>query len=130
MDQLETARRALSAPALPGVVGVNQNTVDNALALANRTNHPSFVLTGETDTVEFDLSALELFWQEGARLGPTVAVIARDEDRVPCSQETFVATDPPAFAVRKVNRVEIGAAGVYAVRHPTALGANRTNERQ
>ena len=44
MYQLEPARRALPAPTVATVVRVDKNAVDHALAFADRTDHPSFLL--------------------------------------------------------------------------------------
>ena len=79
--KLEPARRALAAPTIAAIFGVNKNAVDYALAFADLTDHPSFLLARKTHAVELYISAFEFLGQEDPVLRP-VRAVASDENRV------------------------------------------------
>jgi hypothetical protein len=60
MNKLRTAGSSLSSPGSSGVIGVNKNTVDNAIVSADGTDHPTFLLTRKPHAIEFNHCTLKL----------------------------------------------------------------------
>src|SRR6185369_321269 len=100
MYQLNVTRRPLPAPGRAAVVSVNKDAVDDALLLADRSDHPAFLLAREAHAVQLDIGAFELFRSENSRLRPTRAV-ASDKDRIACQEKA-------CFLVTKVDVVYAG----------------------
>src|SRR5882672_7957562 len=90
MNQLQPARRALALPRLATIVCIDQNAIDHPFALADGANHPTLLLAGKTNAVEFDIRAVKLARQKATRFAPACAIITRRENGVARNQETSV----------------------------------------